>query len=593
MKVTLPMMVQDQVLAGVSKLVEGFEITTEPFFLDGPVTERVAILDFDETSGELLRGTPFYSLNPTKKSGPRGEYRLTEKDKLYKRVEGKKKHLIESRDFNRVSVLATILKTMALFEDESVLGRRLSWAFDGPQLLVIPRAGQWANAFYQRETQSIQFFFFPRTTTDNREEKEMVYTSLSRDIIVHETAHAILDGIVPDLYNATTPQSLAIHEALADLTAVILAFKSGTLSRAVLDSAGGEIDRPSEFSWIAEEFGREHSGSDALRELYNPEITLDEVSLEPHFLSVVLSSALYDLMIELYNTQWETEFKRFKEENEKLDQAGQPAKYENPRLSSSGKALAVSAIVFERFAFGALDFLPPGEVSFADYGRALIATQRNLISSDSISRRRKALATERVSLLLDAFKKRGIALSEKASQLQTDFKDDIFDGVDLDDLLSSDWIAYQFANNNRDLLSIPPNISFEVLPRYFARKRLNFRPVFYQSQLFFKVSWTKTEEMGVKRRRLPKHRRLVVGTTLVIDLDQGRPIAVLHTDNDPELRDSRDEMLRMLLERDLLRIGSEAYGPHGEPLEGVIRAEDTGGALKLTGVANMLHITHD
>ena len=56
MKVTLPMMVQDQALANVSKLAEGFEITTEPYFLDGPITERIAIVDFDEKTGELSAG---------------------------------------------------------------------------------------------------------------------------------------------------------------------------------------------------------------------------------------------------------------------------------------------------------------------------------------------------------------------------------------------------------------------------------------------------------------------------------------------------------------------------------------------------------
>jgi hypothetical protein len=130
-----------------------------------------------------------------------------------------------------------------------------------------------------------------------------------------------------------------------------------------------------------------------------------------------------------------------------------------------------------------------------------------------------------------------------------------------------------------------------VQPRFVAsRKRLNINPGVYQSQLFFKVSWTRTEKIKPIRPGMPSDRRLVVGTTLVIDLDLGVPIAVLHTDHDPALAESRDRMLTLLLEKDLLRIGPEAYGPHGEPLDSVIHAEDTAGALKLSGVANMLHI---
>jgi hypothetical protein len=591
MKTTLPMMVQDQALAGVSKLTEGFEVTTEPYFLDGPITERLAIIDFDEESGELLPGTPFFPLSPTKKAGRRGEYRISEEEKLGEKVGRKTEYFIESRHFNRVSVLATILKTISLFEDESVLGRRLSWAFDGPQLLVIPRAGEWANAFYQRETRSLQFFYFPRAKQSDDQETEMVYTSLSRDIVSHETAHAILDGIAPDLYHASTPQSLAFHEALADLTAVILSFKSRTLSDAVLRETGGEINKPSEFSSIAREFGLERSGSDALRELYQPEISLDEVGPEPHLLSVVLSSALYDFLLDHYSSWWETQYRKFKKKNDEKLAAGEPAPYEDPKFSSSGSALAIAVMEFERVILASLDFLPPGEVSFADYGRAIIAAQRNLIKDETVSKYKKKQAEQRISFLVKAFKDRGILVSQEAPLLQTEFNENPLDGVDLEDLINSDWIAYNFVNDNRELLSIPPHITFDVLPRFTARKRIQYSPALYQNQLFLKVRWTETEDIKIGRSGLPDKRRIVVGTTMVIDKDQGRPIAVLHTDHAEALRESRDQMLKMLIENDLLRMGSLAIGPHGEQLDGVIKAEETGGALELTGVANMLHVT--
>lgn len=591
MKAILPMMVQDQALAGVSKLAEGFEVTTEPYFLDGPITERVAIIDFDEDTGEVLPGTPFFSLPPTEKSGPRGEYRVSEDVKLDRRVDGKKEYLIDTRDFNRVSVLATILKTMSLFEDEFVLGRRLSWAFDGPQLLVIPRAGEWANAYYQRGTHSLQFFYFPKAKKENEEQAEMVYTSLSRDIISHETTHAILDGIAPDLYHASTPQSLAMHEALADLTAVIMAFKSSNLSLAVLEQTRGEIDKPSEFSNIAREFGRETSGRDALRELYNPDLKLNETSQEPHLLSVLLSSTLYEFMLSQYRSRWEIEHKRLVEKNEALLAAGKPAKYEDPKFSSSGKALAIATLEFERVILAALDWLPPGEVSFADYGRAIIAAQRNLLNHAKTSENMKHRVEKRISFLIDAFQKHGVLLNEEPPLLQTKFLENPLQGVNLDDLINSDWIAYQFANEHRELLAIPEGITFEVMPRLTARKRINYRPAVHQNQLFFKVSWTKTEDINIGRFGLPDQRLIVVGTTMVIDLDQAEPIAILQTDNDPALQESRDHMLNLLLDRDLLRIGPLAIGPHGEQLDNVIRGDVTGGALQLSGVANMLHVT--
>lgn len=70
---------------------------------------------------------------------------------------------------------------------------RIRWAGrlpGGPQLLVVPRAGEWANAFYERESRSLQFFYFSPSGESRR-----IYTSHSQDIVAHETAHAILDGI--------------------------------------------------------------------------------------------------------------------------------------------------------------------------------------------------------------------------------------------------------------------------------------------------------------------------------------------------------------------------------------------------------------
>src|SRR5262249_13458337 len=149
-----------------------------------------------------------------------------------------------------------------------------TWAFNAPQLLVVPRAGNWANAYYERESHSLQFFFFPSA----RDPGLTVYTALSHDIVAHETGHAIFDGIAPDLYNAVSPQSLALHEAIADITALLMAFRLKDLRKAVLDKTGGEIDDTSAFSGIAKEFATELDPGG--RQLYLRDLRNDK-SLRP------------------------------------------------------------------------------------------------------------------------------------------------------------------------------------------------------------------------------------------------------------------------------------------------------------------------
>jgi len=171
MKVKIPLMIQDPRMSkveGMDKLIEGF-VPVEEFFLDGPVSERIAILDFSPETGELLPGVRFKPPSPKRRLG---QYVGSSSKKNLCKAEGDD---LYSPEFMQVSVFATVLKTMYMFEgrkNEDTLGRPLTWAFNAPQLLVVPRAGEWANALYQRASHSLQFFYFP----SKKDPKKYVYT---------------------------------------------------------------------------------------------------------------------------------------------------------------------------------------------------------------------------------------------------------------------------------------------------------------------------------------------------------------------------------------------------------------------------------
>jgi hypothetical protein len=553
-KIRVPMMIQDPKLSkleGLERIREKHSVD-EGFFLDGPVSRRVAILDLDPKTGRLESGIPF---RPPAGGQTLWRYALADEADIY------------ARDTIALSVFGTVLRTMYMFEEKDALGRKLVWGFDGPQLLVIPRAGERANAFYQRASRSLQFFFFPNP----RQAGDTVYTSLSRDIVAHETGHAILDGIAPGLYNAITPQSLALHEAVADLTAALMAFRSHSLRRAVLAKTGGSIEDAAAFGSIGEEFGLARYNLGYLRDLRN-DLSMNDVDHgSPHELSQVLSGALYHVMQQLHKAWWQ-----------RTSPAGQPWAF-----STSGGALFRAAEQFKRMIFRALDYLPPGEVSFADYGRAILAADQ--ASHPDSGEARRWIRREWV--------RRGIVPNAQALRVRTDYAYGALEGEDLRELIDSDWAAYKFANGNRRLLRIPKGVPFHVEPRLDVSKRYYHRGGKRPTvrECLFKVRWTQTEPNAISRR-WPWRRRISVGTTLAIDW-QTRKIRVLLTTNrrrrpeeEEEQRRDRDLLLQRLAEEDLMRLDDRALAHDGQPLGSMVQAESRDGALKVKGTARMLHI---
>ncbi|UCE26241.1 MAG: hypothetical protein JSW52_07710 [Candidatus Coatesbacteria bacterium] len=584
MIVHIPRMEQDPMMMARYKGVKTVRVTiNEEFFLDGPVTKRIAVLDFDADTGELKPGAKFRPPKPGRKIGT---YAIEDETNVH------------ARDFRQVNAFAIVYGTLNMLAKPHTLGRQLTWAFDGPQLLVVPNAGEWENAYYERDSHSLQLFYF-RDPRYPDEPDKTIYTCLSTDIIAHETGHAILDGIAPDLNDAITPQSLALHEAFADLTALWMAFEHRQLRKAVLDRTDGSIEDSSEFTAIAEEFGTvlkkmydpgEEIG--ALRDINNKKNLIpgadDYVAdIEPHALSQVLSGALYAVMVKIHNGL--------------VDEysGGDP----NKRKSVSGKALAVGAARFKRMLFRALDYLPPGEISFADYGRAIIAHDQAHYPDDGQVR----------EWIKDEFVKRGIVRNRDALEVKTNFEEPALENVNVEMLINSDWAAYQFANENRKLLHIPSRprrIPFEVRPRHDVLKLYYYGPKEFEKrrECILKVSWDEIEPNRLGPR-YPDRRRITVGTTLVIkmkkneytDEENTNTVRALLTSYHKKLRPeelkeqraARDEMLQRLVDMGLLYPEKHVTGPDGKPLRSVVHAECARGPMHVRGTARTIHIAKE
>ncbi len=580
MKVRVPIIVKDPKVTQF-KEVSPIEwvIIEEEFFLDGPISPRVAVLDFDEPAGVLLPGAPFL---PPERTAGLGGYRIMNENDLC------------ARDFIQVSVFGTVYKALEMFEEPDALGRRIRWAFDGPQLLVVPRAGLWENAFYQRDSRSLQLFFFKA----DHGAGAMVYSSQSQDIITHETTHAILDGIAPDLYDATLPESLALHEAVADIASVLTAFRSRELARTVLAQTGGSIERSSVFNGLAEQFaGGLGQGRLFLRDLLNHTRYRDVDSTEPHSLSQVLSGALYLTVVKLHDSlrdqfgrtgvpsedlmaPWEVQgmtqaSAQGAGASQELSQTlGQPL----TPLVASEKALWIAANRLKRLLFRGLDYLPPGEASFADLGRAMMAADTAYHPESDQQR----------EWLCQEFKERGMVADSSELVVPVNFEERAVLRLDLQEFMASDWLAYDFANRNRNFLRIPKKVPFQVHPRLAVEKKYYHRDGPRKvRECLFKVSWTETEP-NEKGGGLPASRRVTSGTSLAIDWQTKQVRALLTLGKSDALRVQRDGFLKRLVDEDLLRTNDRAAGLLGRPRQSYARAETPGGVLRVRGTASMM-----
>ena len=164
-------------------------------------------------------------------------------------------------------------------------------------------AGSDLNAYYDR-TQLV-FFHSGRG-------KAAVYSGESPDIVCHETGHACLDALRPDLWDAPFIEIAAFHESFGDITAMLAALALPQVRESVLPAL--VANKASPLSRIAEQLGgamrRFHPAaveSDCLRNASNrwkyvaPEslpasAPATELSAEPHAFSRVFTGAFHDLL---------------------------------------------------------------------------------------------------------------------------------------------------------------------------------------------------------------------------------------------------------------------------------------------------------
>jgi hypothetical protein len=320
--------------------------------------------------------------------------------------------------FHQQMVYAVAMKTIEHFE--RALGRPVLWRprpnpkneYDDKEfvqrLVIRPHALRQANAFYSPQEVALLFGHFEATARDPREQMpgSRVYTCLSHDIVAHETTHAILDGLHRRFNEPTNVDVLAFHEAFADIVALLQHFTIPEVLEDQISRTRGNIEAESLLGSLAVQLGRAMGTRGALRDAIGrvedgvwkrlePDPADLQRLLTPHARGAVLVAAVFDAFLAIYNARI-ADLLRISTGGTGVLPAGAIHPDLVRRLSTEAAKCAAHVL---KMCIRALDYVPPVDLTFFEYLRALITADFELMSDDRHNYR---------VAFVEAFRRRGI-----------------------------------------------------------------------------------------------------------------------------------------------------------------------------------------
>jgi hypothetical protein len=404
----------------------------------GPTSSRVAVVDYNADLDKVFE--------PAQLLANGKEFKV-----------GSEKKSVGSLQFHQVNVWAVVTHTLNLMESEKFLGRRIPWAFGSGRLLVLPHAGYWENAFYDRETGALHFFYY------EGQDGHPIYTCLSHDIITHELGHAILDGLKPYYNEVSSPDTAGFHEYFGDALALTAALNHRDILIEIVKREGSSLSAPGILNNIAAEFGsgRPADSSSPLAENFlrtaRNTTTMQDLkdTFEEHDYSEVLTGAYYDVFLAVHKIA------RRQVRKEK----GRNANPKDVRVSAAIRAAQVTG----RMMLRGLDYCPPVDVNYLDYARAVV-------KADTVAYPRDPAGY--CDAAKEVFLERGIGVDCDDLEKSEKLLNSQFRGLDVQRIGASITDAYDFVDSNRGVLGVPPTANIEVVHVYRTRKLSagGFRP---------------------------------------------------------------------------------------------------------------------
>ena len=433
--------------------------------------------------------------------------------------------------FHQQMVYACVSNLLRTFD--CALGRQVRFRAKGTAqqkvLTVLPHAILEANAYYDPDRVALAFGQFKAQASESGRNipGQLIYSCVSHDIVVHETTHALLDGLRPSLRQSTNVDSWAFHEGFCDVIALLhqLTFQQPLLE--AIQRTGGrlysaslqpELEGSGEdglgaernpLMLLGQQFGQAIGAGDSLRSAVGTpprKDALDEAR-EPHARGAIMMNAIFDAFFHVYARRTRSLFRL----SARIPGvAGDLHPDLARRLAAEASQIATA---FVQLCIRAIAYCPAVDITLGDYLRAVITVHTRLDPDDQDGFR---------DALIDAFARRGIyppdveSMSEseliwKRPKKNLEIPRDVVRAMRAADAagrrdLRAEKFLKEFCENNRHALGFIRKAKLEISP-------------FHQSIRFVGAELDVAEELVCQVTQ--SVRKTIGGTTLIFG-DDGR-----------------------------------------------------------------------
>jgi hypothetical protein len=302
--------------------------------------------------------------------------------------------------FHQQMVYAVVMRVLETFE--RALGRPFGWR-GNRRLRLYPHAFVGENAYFDENLFAVLFGYFTASREDPGPNLpgQVVFTALSHDIIAHETTHAVLHRLRKHYSMPTNSDVLAFHEGFADIVAILQHFTyrqvvADHIAATRADLTDRTMSETSPLLSLASQFGYATGDAGPLRTaLMNPDKDAYANAVEEHDRGAVLVAAVMDGFLRSYQDGIEDLLR--------IATAGtgvlQPGALHPDLVERVASTACFTADRITQICIRAFDYLPPVDVTFSDYLRALVTADIDLFPEDSNHLRAN---------LIEGFRARGI-----------------------------------------------------------------------------------------------------------------------------------------------------------------------------------------